>query len=263
MTSASLPHGVSAGVADKVTGRATILGDRYVRFFSVVLGGYALGSKGFAYLGYPPIFIGEFSLVAGVVVASLGKRPLAFLRSRLSWLLVAFMSFGALRTLPFLSQYGLMALRDAALWGYGLFAMVVASLVLNNPLRLNYLFDRYRRFIPAFLVGAPLLWPATLLFAGVLPKWPGTDVRLLYVKAADFLVHLGGIAAFSVAGLAGNTPIWVIGLLMFAVGITGFQSRGGLLAFLAAFTVAATSRPRARSAWNLVLMAGAVTAFLA
>jgi hypothetical protein len=45
------------------------VGDRYLLFLALVLGGYALFSKGVAYLGVPPLFIGEIALLTGVIAA--------------------------------------------------------------------------------------------------------------------------------------------------------------------------------------------------
>lgn len=260
MTATSLP---AEGVGPRARGRPVGIGDRFTTVFALVLAGYALGSKGFAYLGYSPIFVGELTLMAGLVAVAGAKRPFVFLRSRVCLLLLLFMAFGAARTAPYLAAYGALALRDAALWGYALFALITASLILNKPHRLNYLLDQYRRFIPVFLIAAPLLWPAALLFSKILPKWPGTGVSLLYVKAADFLVHLSGIAAFLIVGLGGIPTLWMTVLLTIAVGLAGFQSRGGLIAFFSAFVIAALSRPRSRAAWTLVMITGSVVIFLA
>src|SRR4051812_22751347 len=77
------------------------IGDRFLSFFMLVLCGYAVGSKGFAYLGYPPIFVGELSLLAGVFALWVSGRTSALLREPTAWLLVAFMGFSAARTVPF------------------------------------------------------------------------------------------------------------------------------------------------------------------
>ena len=41
------------------------------------------------------------------------------------WLLLAFMVLGAARTVPYLGEYGVDALRDAVLWGYAFFALFI------------------------------------------------------------------------------------------------------------------------------------------
>src|ERR1700754_2770052 len=47
---------------------ALLEGDRYIVFLAIVLLGYALMGKGFAYLGLPPLYMGEIALLSGIVV---------------------------------------------------------------------------------------------------------------------------------------------------------------------------------------------------
>ena len=44
--------------------------DRYLALLTIVLLGYALMGKGFAYLGFPPLYVGEIAFLAGIVVSS-------------------------------------------------------------------------------------------------------------------------------------------------------------------------------------------------
>jgi hypothetical protein len=242
--------------------------DRFLAIFAFVLAGYAIGGKGFAYVGVAPVYIGELSLFAGMVALWCTHSARALLRSPIARLLLAFMLFGALRTLPFLPEYGLNAPRDAVLWGYAAFSLVVAGAVLSRPARLSVLLAQYRRFVPIFLIAAPLFWLTTVLaeklarWTGVaIPTWPGTAVPIVFVKAGDILVHLSGIAAFLCVGLAGRSPPWRIVLLVFGVALTAL-SRGGLLAFSIAYGVALLSRPRSRSGWQIAIAALAAVAFL-
>src|SRR5206468_5209489 len=63
--------------------RSIGLSDHYLVLLSGALLGYAMVGKGFAYLGLPPLFIGEIALLAGFVVllrtgcliAALGTLP--------------------------------------------------------------------------------------------------------------------------------------------------------------------------------------------
>ena len=41
--------------------RALFEGDRYLALLAIVLLGYALMGKGFAYLGFPPLYVGEIA----------------------------------------------------------------------------------------------------------------------------------------------------------------------------------------------------------
>lgn len=42
--------------------------DHYLTFLMVVLLGYSLAGRGFAYIGAPPLFIGEVLLLTGLLV---------------------------------------------------------------------------------------------------------------------------------------------------------------------------------------------------
>ena len=236
--------------------------DEFLSLFALVLCGYGVGSKGFAYLGIAPIYIGEVSLLAGLVALWLAGGARLMLRSPVSWSLLAFMLLSASRTIPYLGEYGILALRDAALWGYACFAFIVGGLVLAKPRRLDYLVRAYRRFVPILLVAVTILWPATLLFGASTLRWSGTSVPVIYVKGTDFLVQLSGVGAFMCVGLAGNARGWRTTLLILCVVLTGFTSRGGLLAFLCAYVIAVFARPRNRTGWSLAVVGACAVALL-
>src|SRR5581483_11434599 len=90
----------------------------------VVLAGYAFLDRGFAYVGVPPLYIGELVLFLGLltVLASGGIAPA--LRSPVSWLLLAFVGDGLVRTVPYWGIYGMDALRDGVVWAYAAFAVL-------------------------------------------------------------------------------------------------------------------------------------------
>lgn len=242
--------------------RRRSLGDQFVAFFALVLGGYAIGSKGFAYLGIAPVYIGELSLLFGLAALWYTRSVKYLLKQPMIRLLLAFMLYGAIRTIPFLPEYRLDALRDGVLWGYGLFAIVLAGVLVSKPARLSHLVGWYRRFLPVFLIAAPTVWLTTVVLQNMarwtgfsVPMWPGTSVPVIYAKAGDMLVHLGGAAAFMAVGLAGETKKMRIALLAAGVALCAL-SRGGLLAFSLAFLVAFASRPRSRSAWTITALFG-------
>lgn len=83
--------------------------------------------KGPTYLGYPPIFLGELVLGAGII-ALLRVRPFSSVFAGqpvlLSVLILAFMSIGAVQTMIGIPQWGLNALRDAAVWYYAAFFFI-------------------------------------------------------------------------------------------------------------------------------------------
>ena len=93
----------------------------------LLLTGYAFLGRSVAYLGAPPLFVGEMTLALGVVAALVSWSLFSLVRSPVVWMIAALSAWGAVRTIPYIGAYGLDALRDATLWGYSAFALIVAS----------------------------------------------------------------------------------------------------------------------------------------
>lgn len=227
------------------------------RAFLVALGlllaGYAFFCRGFAYLGAPPLFVGEMVLGLGILAAVLDRRRTEALRSPLTWLLAALAFWGGLRTVPYLAEHGVDALRDAVIWGYGIFAVLVVPVLVRDR-RVERLPAAYARLLPWFVMWAPLAVVITRLWSDRLPLIPGTDLPVIDVKPGDVNVHLAGVAAFLLLGLHHPRPderarriplpevlLWVVWLCGFVVSAS--INRGGLLAVLSAIGVALVLRP--------------------
>ena len=221
---------------------------------STSLLGYAVFGKGWAYVGVPPLFIGELMLLSGVVVLLACTPWWTILEVLPAWPLFALMIWGTVRTLPYLSVHGIDAMRDAVIWGYGAFAFIVFGCLVAAPSMLPRLLSQYRRFTRIFLVCVPVVAILTMFMGHTLPRWPSTDTPIVYAKAGDVLVHLGAILAFWSTGLGGPVALPLVILFTANVAMMGIQSRGGLLAFLAGFLVCVLDRPHAR-ALRLVLAA--------
>lgn len=237
-------------------GAAERYAERFLAGLGFVLVGYATLGRGFAYLGVAPLFVGEAALGAGLLVllATGGWWKLFDLAP--AWLLVPLAGWGLARTLPYLREYKVDALRDAVLWGYAAWAIVVGGLLVVRPARLEALIERYRvRFVPLFLVIIPVTW--VLQQAGFLSglRWPVTGSRVFDIKAGDVLVHLGGITAFMIVGLAGAPGRLLNVVLPMNVLLLGVTNRGGLVSFLVAAVVAGAMRP---SRWMARMAAGVV-----
>lgn len=230
------------------------LGARLVRVFlvgvGVLLAGYAFLGRGFAYVGVPPVFIGEAVLLLAVLTIAVVAARLRL--TPLHWLLFAFMALGALRTVPYLATDGINALRDGALWGYGVFAVALSAAIERR--HFESLVRLYRRLVPLFLLWVPLAAVFGLLFFSALPRWPGSDAPVLTFKG-DMGVHLAAVAAFMLFGLyqGRGTPRWfpeslAWPLILFGAAITGAIIRGGMLAamvgILAALMLRSSSRRR-------------------
>src|ERR1051325_7075167 len=143
--------------AFKMRSRGALLdGDRYLVFLGIVLLGYAVLGRGFAYVGLPPLFVGEIALLSGAFVFVRSGALLASLASLPSILLVALIFWVLARTIPFVGEYGFDALRDSTVVTYGGFALIVIGLLLEDARRIDAVLRYYNVLlasIPAIFVG--------------------------------------------------------------------------------------------------------------
>lgn len=248
-----------------------------VRVFAIalvaLLAGYMLMGRGFAHLGVPPVHLGEVVLVLGVVatavaVARLGLRVALsrLLDSRLALLLLAFMFLGLVRTVPYLETYGVPALRDAVLWGYGAFALIGYLVAdrgwLEGTKRL------YAFAVPVFAAWLPIAWIIFNNYQHLIPLAPG-DVPVLFFKNQDMAVHTVGALAFVVimwrswADLAQFGRRFIVAApLAWGIFATGSISRGAVAAAAAGIGLLALLAHRSPN-WAPVLAAGlAVTIYV-
>lgn len=205
----------------------------FVVGMAIILTGYALFNRAFAYLGVPPLFIGE---------AVLGVGLLAFVYAIRRWqltpvtaLIILFMGWGALQTVPYVPRYGVDALRDAVAWIYAAFALLLFTIL--RPDQMGSVVRIVRRLIPFVLVWLPISLLTTVALGDRVPTIPGTTVPLLASKGGDIGVILAGIAAFILVGLyarADPTPRlaeplpWIPWLS--GAGVVSIVNRGGLVA---------------------------------
>lgn len=225
-------------------------GDVWLAALGWNLVGYAVLGKGWAYVGLPPIFIGEVLLLLGAIVLFTTPQWQRVLTLSPVWGLLALNVWGAVRTIPYASAYGIDALRDAMIWGYSAFAMIVAALILADPSRLVILLNRFRSFAYAFVIAIPIVWLVTKLLD--VPSWPWADVPIAKIKGGDALVHLAGVLAFWAAGLAGRVRLRWILLLCPTLVLVGVSNRAGLLTFLLVLTLCLAFRPRNAPSWRLI-----------
>lgn len=233
---------------------------------AVLLAGYALLGKPFAYLHVSALFIGEAVLALGLLAALLDRRRWDAFRSPLTWVIVAFGAWGAARTLPYLGEYGIDALRDAVVWGYGVFVVLLVPVLLRGR-TVETVPALYARFVPWLLLWAPVAMVLRIFFDEAVPSVPGTDISLLGVKPGDFGVHLGGAAAFLLLGLhragpgaqPGKLRLELLWWIPWLVGFLAVSStnRGGMLAALAAVFMVAFLRMR--TGGKRLVRLGAVT----
>jgi hypothetical protein len=227
--------------------------DRFLFFLCIVLAGYAMDGKGFAYLGLPPLFIGEITLAIGaLVMARLGGWSKLW-ESPLMLAVAAFVLIGIIRTVPYVDDYGVDAIRDSCLYYYAFFAFAVAAMLIDEPHRLVTLLWFYEKFARLFLPVILFVFAVYHFAGGVLPKWPwGESVSMINEKEGDVLVHLGGIVAFWMSGLAGPIPTrWSIFLAVDAA-VMGVIDRAGTISFGLAMCLGMIHKPKSLVGWRMI-----------
>lgn len=208
--------------------------------------GYAVAGRAFAYLGIPPLYMGEILLLIGIWnIASLARPLHVFVLPQI-WFLLFFMLWGMLRTLPYMAEYGEMAMRDGALWGYGFFGIIIAAILVSSPQSLMILLQRYRSFVDFF----PYVAFAGLVVLAFFKRNVFDLTILVQMKPGDILVHLAAVATFVAYGIAGKKPLWWFAALIGAVICAGSMGRGGLLAFCFGLGVLMLLRLRYLTTWR-------------
>jgi len=219
---------------------------------------YATMQRGFAYMGVKPLFPAEVAILLGGVCLAINPRWREVARSKTVWVLAALMFWCFVQTVPHFGRWGMMALRDAALYGYGLFAVLMMAAVIARPWAIDLLIARYQTFAKIFLIVMPILTFLQLVFGPARPHWPWVDIGIWDLKGGDTAVHLGGIAAMAIVGLIKLRGwVWHVllaGLLFMIAG----ENRGGFLAFCVAFAIAMADRARAAWGWRVVGIGAAV-----
>jgi hypothetical protein len=246
--------------------RSKILGDRFLLTLVIVLTGYALDGRAWAYVGIPPVlYVGELTMLFGIVTLLCMRGWVRMFRTTQAIVLLPFMAWGFVRTIPYISVYLVDALRDGVIWGYATFAFAIAAVLMADPSRLNRLLRWYNLYAKIFVATMPFVWLIShvFAFAGMVPEWPWASVSIVTIKEGDALVHLGGIIAFWVSGL-GPAVAWPwIALLTLNLGIMGVIDRGGLMAFMFVMAVCFLMRPRSIVPWRMFSMIGAMMFILA
>lgn len=223
---------------DRFGGPGRLLG-LYGRLLGPLLAGYLLFDRAFAYLHPPgtPFYIGEIVLGVGAlgVLGATGYLRVPMRDEPVLGLLAMFVLWGLLRAVPGLSEYGMDAIRDSALWYYCLFAFLGIAALARTPDLSDRLVVQLKRLTPWLL-----MWlPAALLLAPAAEKVPSVPFTTVSV-----LSHKPGNAA--IAALLALGCLWLFrderstrriswSLLALAIILlSATQNRGGLLGVAAA-----------------------------
>lgn len=234
-------------------------GEPYLLFLCALLAGYAAMGKGFAYLGFPPIYVGEIALLFGTIIILRIGNILALIASSSAFALAAMMAWTTALTLPNIGTYGFDALRDSVVTMYGLFSFIVLALLLDDPRRLNTILDYYGAFLGWFVPLVPALFVVSHYLQDYIPDMPDTGIPAIMFGPGAVTVHLAGAAVFVMADFRKARPLWTAALVTGAV-MTSMLSRGGMLAFVLPVAGAAIALGRFRQLATTVLVGGAILA---
>jgi hypothetical protein len=209
--------------------RALSEGDRYLALLAIVLLGYALMGKGFAYLGLPPLYVGEIALLIGTVVFLRTGALVASLTTLPSLMLVILMVWVTLRMIPYLGVYGFDSLRDSTIVMYGGFAFIVIGLLLEDARRIDTVLRYYEMFLtslPALFAGLYL----TRFWVDDIPRLYG-PVPIVDVTTTAAATHLGGAMVFILIGNRKVSFLWL--LVWFAtLALASAINRGAMLSVI-------------------------------
>jgi hypothetical protein len=228
----------------------------------LVLAGYALDDRGFAYLASvprTPLFAGEILLVLGAAFVALatGYLRLALRHNLPMAILLVFVGWGLLGTLPMIPLYGLDSIRDAALWYYALMAVLVAALVMAVPDLPHKWACLYGPFLVVLLIWSPV---GTALAGLNSPTILGTGIPLFSHKLGNTSVTAATAIAFlwlvPAHVLTPRRRALLTALATIVILAAGTQQRGGLVGAAAAVLLTGALSGRR---WNMAaVIAGTV-----
>lgn len=156
----------------------------FVIFLMSYLAGITIIGKGPTYLGVPPVYWGELVMVAGLLLIAPQVRRTNFLAGKrlLTLEIGAFLALGTVLTAISFPQWGIDALRDAAIWYYALFYFIGMGLASHQGIA-----RRAWSLVRIFWMLA-LLWNTVDILSHHLlsesgPVIPGRGVRLFQFHA--------------------------------------------------------------------------------
>jgi O-antigen ligase len=279
MTDSIRPPAEGPGYEPGSAAQATVFSEqrhrnaRYMflaRVLAFLLGGYLLLDRAFAWIHVPgtPIFVGEIVLAIGLYVVVRSKEATRFIRlSPPMQVLIGFMAFGALLTvLGAMSPESDLqeAARDAAIWYYGLFAIIVGTLARAWQPAYKFFLDWYTRIIPVFLVFGVVRLVMANQDIGIFV--PDSDVLITSHKPGNLGVQAVMVISFLLLVIAPelerrdearNLVLTVGGLLLLA--LAGTQNRGvmvaGFVALIIVYLAGRAARPFMGSVLAVVIAA--------
>lgn len=257
LSALSLPlaFGVAAGLL--ICSVIIITGNKfYFLWLMFVFLGYVFLSRGFAYIGFNPLYIGEATLGLGFLVLGLAlfSRRLVIVNWKRLFtlpvlLIMAYIGINSLQTIPYFAEYQFDTLRDAVIFGYALYTILILLLV--PRIFLDTFFRLYKFMIPYFLIASFVFFLISRTDALSFIRLPGAPISLIATKPSDSGVHLAGIAAFLLLRLDkyferpfSRAQLWIFwGLWLVGVLFQGTVTRAVLVTVAASCGLVFLIRP--------------------
>ncbi len=213
----------------------------FLRLLSLLLLIYAALGRGGAHIGVrlsgeTGIFIGDLALFFGLAVSTVEGSWHRFFVLPVAWPWFLFFGWHAAQTLPYLSIYGLVALRDGVTWGYSLFAVIVGSQLIAHPSGFAFLLNNYAKFARFYVFFVLIITPVSILNYDFSQNWlQGVLATIGFdpPTSEGLLVLVATTAGFVVCGFV-SVPVWWWWAFAIEFVAIGSQGRGALMACLAA-----------------------------
>jgi O-antigen ligase len=234
-------------------GVSTSIGDACILAFGILLAGYAISGKTFAYFGIAPLHVGEMAFGLGIVALLLSRCGVAVFAAMPNVFLGLLMGWVVVRTIPYVGEFGVDALRDSVIVLYGGFALIMTALLVEKPDRL----ERIVRFLCVLSIIIVPLAPIILILSDDANFNGSAQTSLAYVKPGTMAVHLAGAALVVLLGFRRAGIPW---LLMLCVGFVAAcsQNRGGMVAALVMLTIGVVAAGKVRQFSGIVAIAIAI-----
>jgi hypothetical protein len=242
---------------------------RLDKLLIVAMAGYLFFDRAFAWIHVPgtPAFVGELVIGYGILTmfAVHPRLSVAFGLTSSFKALVAYMAWGSLLLVMAIPTYGLDAVRDAALWYYGIIAIFIFVLAWSRPTRVVRWLELFGKAIPYMLIWFPVAVILDSVFRDRVPHIPDSFIPVTAHRVGNMAVMAAAGVGFlwlvdrdsemySERQRVGLTALGTI-VIVFA----GMKNRGGFLAAAAALAIAMVFMRRKRSEITIIMIGAVVT----
>lgn len=230
----------------------------YLNIHLILLAGYALLGKGFAYAGYPPVFVGEVVLLIGMLfsISYISLRKV----NPVIVVLVLFLLYNFSIMIVNIDEYGLMSVRDSAVWYYSIYTIIL-YLIIKDRSNLIVFHVKLAVIFKWIIIVSPIVLLVQKSFLDYIPFWPGSNAPIIWIKPGDVMVFLSGALALHLLKLTTFSKSVLI-LLLIEIIVFGTLNRGGLLSLIISVLVIILLNPFNKKVTRLISLAILLLSFL-